>query len=428
MSRQTSVSNDNSRQFFKTLRQSRLWLVAMTVVAVYICFIDRIAISIAIIPMSAQNGWDATTQGAIMAAFFIGYLTLQVPAGLLADRFGGKWVLGLGVLLWSVFTLLTPPAAALGLSALLLCRFLMGVAEAVTWPSIYALYAKWVPEDRRATAVGFMNSGIAGGSVIALVATPYFIETWSWQSAFYLYGAIGLVWFVLWVPTTRSAPENVSVQDTTPLPKDGVPYPKITLRGLLQSRAVWAIAVAHMCLNWTIFLMLSWLPTYINQGLGADFSKVGVLAIAPSLAAMVFTPVAGRVFDHFVRQGFNRLQVRRIMQALAFGSVAVGLGLLGYTQSVLVGVLLVTFSNAMTACSVGGFATNHLELAPNQSGLLMGVTNTLGSLSAGVGVFVSGIVLDLTHSWTAVFQLAAVIAVIGALVYWRLASTEREFD
>ena len=428
MSQQTSFSNDNSRQLFIALRRSRFWLVSMTVLAVYICFIDRIAISIAIIPMAAQNDWDATTQGAIMAAFFIGYLTLQVPAGLLADRFGGKWVLGLGVLLWSVFTLLTPPAAALGLSALVLCRFLMGVAEAVTWPSIYALYSKWVPQDRRATAVGFMNSGIAGGSVIALVATPYLIEAWSWQSAFYLYGGIGLIWFVLWVPTTRSAPENMSALDATPLPVDGAQYPKITLRRLLQSRAVWAIAVAHMCLNWTIFLMLSWLPTYINQGLGADFSQVGVLAIAPSLAAMFFTPVAGRVFDHFVKRGFNRLYVRRIMQTLAFGSVALGLGLLGYTQSVLFGVLLVTFSNAMTACSVGGFATNHLELAPNQSGLLMGVTNTLGSLSAGVGVFVSGIVLDFTQSWTAVFQLAAFIAVVGAVAYWRLASTEREFD
>jgi len=410
------------------LSNSPIWLVSLTVVAVYICFIDRIAISIAIIPMAAENNWDATTQGAVMAAFFIGYLTLQVPAGLLADRFGGKWVLGMGVLLWSVFTLLTPPAAALGLAALVVCRFLMGVAEAVTWPSIYALYAKWVPEDRRATAVGFMNSGIAGGSVIALVATPYLIEAWSWQHAFYFYGAIGLVWFVFWAPTTRSLPSKASVQSATSSTSDDTPYPKITLKGLLQSRPVWAIAVAHMSLNWTIFLMLSWLPTYINQGLGADFSKVGVLAIAPSLAAMFFTPVAGRIFDYFVKRGVDRLRIRRLMQTLAFGSVAIGLGLLGYAQSVLVGVLLVTFSNAMTACSVGGFATNHLELAPNQSGLLMGVTNTLGSLSAGVGVFVSGIVLDVTQSWTAVFQLAAFIAVFGALVYWHFASADREFD
>jgi ACS family sodium-dependent inorganic phosphate cotransporter len=127
----------------RSARQSPVWLVSLTVIAVYICFIDRIAISIAIIPMAAENAWSASTQGAIMAAFFLGYLTLQIPAGLLADRFVGKWVLGLGVLLWSVFTLLTPPAAAAGLVTLVACRFFMGVAEAVTWPSIYSLYSQW---------------------------------------------------------------------------------------------------------------------------------------------------------------------------------------------------------------------------------------------------------------------------------------------
>ncbi|MGB2102988.1 MAG: MFS transporter, partial [Luminiphilus sp.] len=107
----------------------------MTVLAVYICMIDRIAISIAIIPMAEDNGWSPTVQGAVMSAFFLGYVTLQIPAGYLSDRFGGKWVLGLGVLFWSLFTLLTPASAALGITVLLACRFLMGVAEAVTWPS-----------------------------------------------------------------------------------------------------------------------------------------------------------------------------------------------------------------------------------------------------------------------------------------------------
>ena len=174
------------------------WLVFMTVLAVYICMIDRIAISIAIIPMAEDNGWSPTVQGAVMSAFFLGYVTLQIPAGYLSDRYGGKGVLGCGVLLWSVFTLLTPFSATLGISMLLMCRFLMGVSEAVTWPSIFALYARWVHPDRRAYAVGWMNSGIAGGSVIALVVTPWLINIWSWQVAFYIYGLIGVFWFVFW--------------------------------------------------------------------------------------------------------------------------------------------------------------------------------------------------------------------------------------
>jgi len=173
--------------------------------------------------------------------------------------------------------------------------------------------------------------------------------------------------------------------------------------------------------------MLSWLPTYINKGLGADFSQIGMLAVAPAVVAMLLAPVAGRVFDSFISRGFNRLRVRKVMQRLAFGSIALTFAILGYIESVMAGVLLVTFSNAMTACSVGGFATNHLEIAPNQSGLLMGVTNTLGSLSSGLAILISGIVLDVTGSWVAVFQLAAAIAMLGAVFYWRFASIEREF-
>ena len=108
------------------------WMVIMTVLTVYIGFIDRVAISIASIPMAEQWNWSPTIQGAVMSAFFLGYVTIQIPAGYFSDLYGGRWVLGLGVLFWSLFTLLTPGAASLGINALLCCRFLMGVTEAVT--------------------------------------------------------------------------------------------------------------------------------------------------------------------------------------------------------------------------------------------------------------------------------------------------------
>jgi MFS transporter, ACS family, solute carrier family 17 (sodium-dependent inorganic phosphate cotransporter), other len=96
----------------------------------------------------------------VLSSFFVGYLLLQVAGGLLADRFGGKAVLGAGVLLWSLFTVLTPPAAYLGLTALIITRVLMGMGEAVTFPSIYTLYSRWVPLAERARAVALANSGI----------------------------------------------------------------------------------------------------------------------------------------------------------------------------------------------------------------------------------------------------------------------------
>ena len=419
------------------------WLVFMTVLAVYICMIDRIAISIAIIPMAEDNGWSPTVQGAVMSAFFLGYVTLQIPAGYLSDRFGGKWVLGLGVLFWSLFTLLTPASAALGITVLLACRFLMGVAEAVTWPSIYSLYSRWVHPDRRASAVGLMNSGISGGSVIALICTPWLISVWSWQGAFYLYGLLGVIWFVVWAPLARSRPADKTDWDTPNAASATAEagsatdrndasaqkvYPRLTVRGMLCSRAVWAIAIAHICINWSLYLVLSWFPTFVNRELGADLQLAGFLALAPTIVSLIMAPLAGRLFDRLVARGRDRLKVRRTMQSLAFVGITAAMIAITLTDSLILSVTVITLSNALTAFSIGGFATNHLDIAPNQSGLLMGVTNTLAAVSSSASVFVSGWIQDLSGGWDAVFLTAAGVSVFGAIIYASLAGVEREFD
>ena len=415
----------------------------MTVLAVYICMIERIAISIAIIPMAEDNGWSATVQGAVMSAFFLGYVTLQIPAGYLSDRFGGKWVLGLGVLFWSLFTLLTPASAGLGITVLLACRFLMGVAEAVTWPSIYSLYSRWVHPDRRASAVGLMNSGISGGSVIALICTPWLISVWSWQGAFYLYGLLGVIWFVVWAPLARSRPADKTDWDTpnaAPATAEAgsatdrndasaqTVYPRLTVRGMLRSRAVWAIAIAHICINWSLYLVLSWFPTFVNRELGADLQLAGFLALAPTIVSLIMAPLAGRLFDRLVARGRDRLKVRCTMQSLAFVGITAAMMGITLTDSLILSVTVITLSNALTAFSIGGFATNHLDIAPNQSGLLMGVTNTLAAVSSSASVFVSGWIQDLSGGWDAVFLTAAGVSVFGAIIYASLAGVEREFD
>ncbi len=416
-------------------------MVVMTVLAVYVCMIDRIAISIAIIPMAAEHGWTTTLQGAVMSAFFLGYLILQIPAGYLSDRFGGKWVLGLGVIFWSLFTLLTPVAAMLGISTLLVCRFLMGVAESVTWPSIYALYSQWIHPDRRASAVGLMNSGIAGGSVIALICTPWIISEWSWQGAFYLYGLLGVVWFIFWIYSAQSRPSPLpewrSIAALAPqLTPEAPPvvaageqiYPRLTIRRMLHSRAVWAIAIAHISINWSLYLILSWFPTFVNREMGVDLQTAGLLALAPTVISLVMAPAAGRLFDRLVSQGYNRRTIRRVMQSVAFAGITLAMLAVTLTDSLMLSVAVITLSNALGAFSIGGFATNHLDIAPNQAGLLMGVTNTLAAVSSGASVFVSGWIQDVSGGWDAVFYLAALVSVAGAFFYSLLADVEREFD
>src|SRR4029450_9180462 len=137
--------------------QRRYTLVGLGFAATFVCYIDRVNISVAIIPMAQDLGWSAKTQGTVLSSFFVGYLLTQIAGGWLADNFGGKVVLAGGVLLWSLFTMLTPPAAALGFTALLIARIGMGMGEGVNFPALYTPHARWSPIDERARSMALNN-------------------------------------------------------------------------------------------------------------------------------------------------------------------------------------------------------------------------------------------------------------------------------
>ena len=151
------------------------------------------------------------------------------------------------------------------------------------------------------------------------------------------------------------------------------------------------------------------------------------MAVVPAVAAMVATPFAGGLCDKLIARGLDRLKVRKTMQTIALGTMAVCLAVVGYTDIPIVALGIFTIGNIMLALSVGGFGTNHMDIAPEDSGTLMGITNTLGSLSSAVAVFASGLVLEWTGSWLLVFQLAAGVALFGMFFYLRYASVDREF-
>lgn len=412
----------------------RYTVVLLSFLAVFVCYIDRVNISVAIIPMAADLGWSRQTQGSVLSSFFLGYLLLQVAGGRLADRFGGKAVLGAGVLLWSLFTMLTPPAAQLGLTVLLITRVLMGMGEAVTFPSIYTLYSRWVPLTERSRAVGLANSGIPLGTVFALLATPMIVQSLGWPWAFYLFGAVGVLWFLVWhVKVTAhpadhprmTAQELASIEDgTTPRSDaDRVPW-----KALLSSSAVWAIIVAHFCNNWSLYVLLSWLPTFVNQGLGVDYAAVGWVTMIPHVASFLFLNVAGSVADRLIARGMDVGRVRKLMQSVGFGGIACALLVVGQVETAWMAIAVMTVGSALGAFVTGGFAVNHMDIAPRHAGTLMGITNTAGTIPGVIGVYVSGLILDLTGSWALVFQVAAGVTLVGLVVFLVFASGRRLFD
>ena len=409
-------------------------VVLLASLAIFVCYIDRVNISVAIIPMAEDLGWSMQTQGTVLSAFFIGYLLLQIVGGRLADRFGGKVVLGTGVLLWSLFTLLTPPAAHLGLAALITVRVLMGMGEAVTFPSIYSTYARWVPLRERSRAIGLSNSGIPMGTVFALIVTPYIVEAFGWEWAFYLFGLVGIVWFLLWQNSVTARPDqhpDVSAEELATIQDDvGESTEPITTpwAALFSSTAVWAIIVAHFCNNWSLYVLLSWLPTFVNKGLGVDYAQIGWFTMVPSIVAFIALNVAGNIADRFIRGGADVQRVRKTMQTIGFGGIALSLGVVGYVHSAGVAIGIMAAGNAIGAFVTGGFAVNHMDIAPKHAGTLMGITNTAGTIPGIIGVYVSGVILEQTQSWVLVFQVAAGVTLFGLLFFLIFARGEKQFD
>lgn len=413
-----------------TQDSQRRTVVLLAMLAVFICYIDRVNISVAIIPMTEMHGWDLRTQGLILSSFYLGYMLFQLAGGLLSDRFGGKLVLGLGVVFWSIFTLLTPVSAGLGLTTLLLCRVFMGLGEAITFPAIYSLFARWIPIEQRAGALGLVNSGIPLGTVFALLMTPVIVTAYGWEAAFYSFGLVGIGWYLLWNycipadPNYRGANCNPPSANTSDIGAGAKSVQFSTLLSLLRHRSIWAIIVAHFCNNWSIYLLLSWLPTYISSQFGVQYSSLGLYAMIPYLSLFIFLNVAGRAADKLIRRGCSTLRVRKTMQSISFGGIAMAFFTLGFVEDVWMAVMTVAIGTGLLSFSMGGFAANHMDVAPRYSGSLMGVTNTIASIPGVVGVYATGVILEHTGSWELVFDIAAVVALIGLVFYLAFASTD----
>lgn len=411
----------------------RYWLVFMCFLSVFICYIDRVNISVAIIPMAEDLGWDAQTQGFVLSSFFAGYILLQVVGGWLGDKFGGKAVLGAGVLWWSLFTILTPPAATMGLAVLLATRVSMGMGEAVTFPSIYSLYSRWIPLAERSRAVAIANSGIPLGTVFALVVTPYIVQAYGWPWAFYSFGLVGVVWFVVWQRTVSATPgahTNISKEERDLIyidsPEAAADRPK--WGEFFSKMPVWAIIVAHFCNNWSLYVLLSWLPTFVNKGLGVDYSSVGWVTMIPHVASFVMLNVAGNIADRMIKSGMDVGRVRKICQTIGFGGIAAALSVVGEVDSVWMAIAIMSIGNGLGAFVTGGFAVNHMDIAPKHAGTLMGITNTAGTIPGIIGVSVSGLILQQTGSWALVFQVAAGVTLFGLIFYLLFASGKKLID
>ncbi len=388
--------------------------------AVFISYIDRTNISVAAIPMQAEYGWTETTKGYVLSSFFVGYLALMVVSGALANKYGGRIVLGVAVLWWSLFTALTPPAAALGFGALIAARIALGLGEAAVFPASINMVGRWVPVESRSRAVALFTSGLSIGTMVSLPATGRLINDFGWPMPFYVFGAVGVVWAWFWftkVKEGRGIPEPESTGPRT------IPWGR-----LLATPAVWAVVVAHFCSNWTLYVLLAWLPTYFKTTFGVTLANAGWLSAAPWIGYFVMANVGGWWADYLIRRGRSRTFVRKLMQCSALLGSGAFLLMLPLAESATPAMFLMCGAAGMMSLCLAGFAANPFDIAPRHADVVWGISNTAGTMPGIIGVAITGWLIDKTGSFNAPFLLTAGVGVVGTLVYFTIGSGEKKVE
>ncbi|KAM6597331.1 hypothetical protein CsatA_007855 [Cannabis sativa] len=404
------------------------WVIVILCFSAFLlCNMDRVNMSIAILPMSAEFNWNPATVGLIQSSFFWGYLLTQIAGGIWADKVGGKKVLGFGVVWWSVATILTPFAARMGLPFLLVVRAFMGVGEGVAMPAMNNILSKWVPVSERSRSLALVYSGMYIGSVTGFAFSPFLIHQFGWSSVFYSFGSLGTVWFTIWLNKAYSSPledpqlrpEEKKLILTNSVSKE--PVKTIPWGQILSKAPVWALIVSHFCHNWGTFILLTWMPTYYHQVLKFNLTESGLFCVLPWLTMAFSANLGGWIADTLISKGYSVTTVRKGMQTIGFLGPAFFLTQLSHINSPAMAVLCMACSQGTDAFSQSGLYSNHQDIAPRYSGVLLGLSNTAGVLAGVFGTAATGYILQ-HGSWDDVFNVSVGLYLAGTVV-WNLFST-----
>ena len=274
----------------------RRLLIAVTFSLSMLLYIDRIAISTAKAPITAEFAMSDTAFGWILSAFALGYALFQTPAGMFADRYGPRVVIAAIVSLWSLFTALT--GLTWSLISLLLSRFLFGAAEAGAYPGIARAFYAWLPVGERGLAQGINFSGSRLGAAFALPAIAWLITRFGWRTSFFILGGAGLLWASAWLIWFRNTPEehssvsaaerkiimNGRASASNPPNKQG---PRIRIADISRSPSVWIAMGQYFASNFTFFFCLTWLFPYLQRTYNLQAVQAGFMASAPLLTDAV---------------------------------------------------------------------------------------------------------------------------------------------
>ncbi len=402
------------------------WGIALLLgFGVLVNYFDRVNLSVSRDALQDAFGISAVMFGYLSSAYNWTYALLQLPSGLLLDRFGVRRVGIVSTIIWSVASF----AAAIsgGIGALFASRLLLGIGEAPTFPAYAKATGYWFPKDERSLATAMFDAAAKFSSAIGIPVLGLVLLHFGWRWNFVATGLISVGFFVLFNAYYRNPSEDKLLSSAEreyiarggAQPEDRVRAAKgAPLAYLLRQHRVWGLALGFASYNYSFYLLLTWLPSYLSTVHHVDLLHSALYTSVPWLIATAMDLVVGGwLVDALIQRGWNPVRVR---QVVLIGGTALGLGVLGAANANSAVSALFWISVALgglSAASPVGWSIPSL-IAPKESvGTVGGILNFCNQLSGIAAPIVTGYVVQATHSFFWAFAAAGIFLLIGIAGY-----------
>ena len=404
----------------------RRWGIALLLgFGVLVNYFDRVNLSVSRDALQDAFGISAVMFGYLSSAYNWTYALLQLPSGLLLDRFGVRRVGIISPIIWSVASFAA--AIASGIGGLFAARLLLGIGEAPTFPAYAKATGYWFPKDERSLATAMFDSAAKFSSAIGIPVLGLVLLHFGWRWNFAATGLISVLFFALFYAFYRNPSEDKLLLSAEreyiarggAQPEDRARAAKgAALAYLLRQRRVWGLALGFASYNYSFYLLLTWLPSYLSTTHHVDLLHSALYTSVPwIIATLLDLAVGGWLVDSLIQRGANPVRVR---QAVLIGGTALGLGIFGAANAHTATSALFWISlsiGGLSAASPVGWSIPSL-IAPKESvGTLGGILNFGNQLAGIAAPIVTGYVVQATHSFFWAFAVAGAFLVVGIAGY-----------
>ncbi len=403
----------------------RYAVLALTVIAYMITYMDRQILAVARPVIRDELGISLVMMGWITFGFRISYAVFQIPGGWLGDRIGARRALTIIVTWWSAFTAIT--ALAWNAVSMLVIQVFFGFGEAGAFPIATRSLARWMRPTERGFAQGVTHAGSRLGAFITPPIVVLLIAKFGWRPAFFAFGFLGVAWAVSWFVYYRDTPEEhpgVNAAERQLIGSgrkrsDHVPWARILSHGNL-----WILAVMYFCYNFNLNVYQDWFPTYLHDSRGMTLAKMGFYASLPLLAG-VLGDLAGGWFSDTVLRTTGRVNLARRGVAIA-GFVVSGAATIPavLARSPQVSVAFYCLAFFALEWTVGISWAIPLDIGGDFAGSVSAVMNSLGNLGGALSAPVVTYVAT-RLGWNVPFYTTSVLCAIAALLYLKIDASRK---